>query len=197
VIPVGQTWPWLPADQVHLREPLVEPGEQTLVALQKRGPLGLRQHIQIVSGAENGLQVRIYPHRLGYHWHWERATWALQYVRAPSGTLRAVLMRNRQPLAALQSQGRLLNRWIELVYDGRGYRLLPAKREPGQCLPGQTRAGGYLLQDREGETLLHISESDPLQIKLYRTQPLPLLVAVLMQIITQEPNGNTRKEEPK
>ena len=197
VIPVGQTWPWLPADQVHLREPLVEPCEQPLVALYKRGLLGLHRHVQIVSGAENGLQVRIYPHRLGYQWHWERATWTLQQVRAPSGTFRAVLMRNRQPLAALQSQGRLLNRWTELVYDGRGYRLLPAKREPGQCLPGQTRAGGYLLQDREGETLLHISESDPLQIKLYRTQPLPLLVAVLMQIITQEPNGNTRKEEPK
>jgi NarL family two-component system sensor histidine kinase LiaS len=32
VIPVGQTWPWHPADQVHLHGPLVEAGEQPLYA---------------------------------------------------------------------------------------------------------------------------------------------------------------------
>ena len=27
MIPVGQTWPWLPADQVHLRQPLIDPSQ--------------------------------------------------------------------------------------------------------------------------------------------------------------------------
>jgi hypothetical protein len=186
VIPVGQTWPWLPADQVHLRRPLIEPNGSSITAQYKRGFLGLGRHYWIGQQTGNGPQMRVYPHRAGYRWHWEQASWVLQHVRAPSGVFRAVLMRNRQPLAALQSQGRLLNRWTEIVYDGRGYRLLPAKRTLEQSRlerPGWS----YALQDRDQETLLYITEGVSLQAEVCRTLPLPLLVAVLMQTIDQEP----------
>ena len=207
VIPVGQTWPWLPADQVHLRQPLIEPGDQPLIVRHKHGFLKLGNHYRIESPSGSGLTLRVYPHHTGYHWQWNRATWSLRRVRAPSGVSRTVLMRNRQPLAALQSQGRLLNRWIEIIYDDRGYRLLPARRpfdphQPGQRCPEQrpplqADGRGYILQDRDQEDLIQIAEGTPLQAKLCRTLPLPLLVAVLMQTINQEPKGNTRKEERK
>jgi signal transduction histidine kinase len=195
VIPVGQTWPWLPADQVHLRQPLVEPAPEPLTVRSKRGLLGLGKHHRIEFSAGNALPVRVYPNRSGHIWHSGRTTWTVQRVRAPSGAFRAVLMRNRQPLAALQSQGRLLNRWTEIIYDGRGYRLLPTKRHLD--LPDADQTGGYRLQDREGETLLHIHEDSSLKVTLYRALPLPLLVAVLIQTISQEPSTGTRKEEAK
>jgi hypothetical protein len=111
-------------------------------------------------------------------------------------------MRNRQPLAALQSQGRLLNRWTEIIYDSRGYRLVPAKRELGQRQLDQTvsprpKTDVYTLQDREGETLLRIREDSCLQARLTRTLPLPLVIAALMQAIDQEPYRDTRKEDQK
>jgi hypothetical protein len=109
-------------------------------------------------------------------------------------------MRNRQPLAALQSQGRLLNRWTEIVYDGRGYRLVPAKREQGprpldQAGPPETHKDIYTLQDREGETLLRVSDGALFCAELARALPLPLIITALMQAIDQEPHRVTRKEE--
>jgi signal transduction histidine kinase len=195
VIPVGQTWPWVPADQVHLRRPLVEPGEQPLALHHKRGILGLRHCYLLEHPARSLSSLCIYPDRGGYRWQLERATWALRYVRAPEGTTRAVLMRNRQPLAALQSQGRLLNRWTEIVYDGRGYRLLPIRRQLKEH-PGDQIAG-YVLQDRDEETLACVVGRGGLQVELRRTLPLPLLLAALMQTIGQGPDTNRRKEEPK
>jgi signal transduction histidine kinase len=206
VIPVGQTWPWLPADQIHLRQPLIEPNQQPLTVRRKRGPLNLGRHYHLEPPSGSGPSVRIYPHHHGYQWQWQRSTWVLRYVRAPSGVSRAVLMRNRQPLAALQSQGRLLNRWTEFVYDGRGYRVLSAKRTPGPRTLGdhtlaqhrtEKPAGSYILQDRDQETLLYITEGVSLQAELCRALPLPLLVAVLMQSIHQEPLENTRKDRAK
>jgi len=200
VIPVGQTWPWLPADQVHLRHPLIEPGEQPLVVRPRPGLLRLSRHYQIQWPNGNGSPLRIYAHRAGYQWRWERANWALQHVRAPSGVLRAVLTRNRQPVAALQSQGRLLNRWTEFVYDGRGYRLLPTKdqvgqRQLGQRAPDQPASARYILQDRAQETLLTVEQGRLAQAELRRAMPLPLLAMVLMETIDQEPPQITRKEE--
>jgi hypothetical protein len=129
----------------------------------------------------------------------------LQHVRAPSGVLRAVLARNRQPVAALQSQGRLLNRWTEFVYDGRGYRLLPAKDRPAQHGPGHHVPGQrmpslrvltrYILQDRAQETLLTVEQGPFIRAELSRALPLPLLVSALMQTIDQEPVKITRKEK--
>jgi signal transduction histidine kinase len=200
VIPVGQTWPWLPADQIHLRRPLIEPGKEPLVVRPRLGLLGLGRHYQFEWPDGSGSPLRIYAHRNGHQWRWERANWVLQHVRAPSGTLRAVLTRNRQPVAALQSQGRLLNRWTEFVYDGRGYRLLPTKGQAGQRQLGQraqdhTASTRYILQDRDRETLLTVEQGAYLRAELCRSLPLPLLIAVLMQTIDQEPLSITRKEE--
>jgi two-component sensor histidine kinase len=202
VIPVGQTWPWLPADQVHLRQPLVEAGDQCVTVQYKHGLLGLGRHYRIALPMGASPPTRIYCRHFGYQWHWGRATWALHHVRAPSGTLRAVLMRNRQPLAALQSQGRLLNRWTEIIYDGRGYRLMTAKRKLGPCqldqaVPSRPPADVYTLQDRAEETLLRIREDSFLQAELTRPLPLPLVITALMQTIDQEPHRMTRKEELK
>jgi hypothetical protein len=172
--------------------------------------MGIGRHYRIELAAGNEHSLRIYVRRSGYQWRWKRATWMLQHVRAPRGILRVVLTRNRQPLAALQSQGRLLNRWTEFVYDGRGYRLFPAKgqtsqrtldqrasdqristtRGASQCVPAR-----YVLQDQTQENLLTVEPGTPLRAKLDRALPLPLLVAVLMQTIDQEPLKTTRKEE--
>jgi signal transduction histidine kinase len=200
VIPVGQTWPWLPADQIHLRRPLVEPGGQPVTVRLWRGFLGLGRHYRIDLLGSSGLSLRVYRRRNGYQWRWERATWTLQHVRAPSGVLRAVLSRNRQPVAALQSQGRLLNRWTEFVYDSRGYSLLPAKGQVGQRPLGQRTSdqptsARYTLQDRDQEALLTVEQGTHVQADLFRALPLPLLVTVLVQTIDQEPLPITRKEE--
>jgi hypothetical protein len=195
VIPVGQTWPWLPADQVHLRRPLIEPGEQPLTLYSRPGFLGIGRHYQIALPMLGGLPVRVYARRGGWQWRWERATWLLRHVRAPRGALRAVLTRNRQPVAALQSQGRLLNRWTEFVYDGRGYRLLPSKDQPGPRASSQQIQARYILRDRAQEPLLTVVQGSLLRVELCRALPLPLLIAVLVQTIDQEPLQITRKEE--
>jgi hypothetical protein len=89
--------------------------------------------------------------------------------------VRAVLTRNGQPVAALQSQGRLLNNWIEIIYDARGYRVSQVVDRPGN----------YALTDREGQELLSVERDTLCQIKLYRALPLPLLVMVVMQTINE------------
>jgi signal transduction histidine kinase len=168
VIPVGQTWPWLPADRVHLRQPLMEPGDGPLNVAQGSGLLGLRRRY-LLQRQQNGPPLaRIRGHRWGYAWRSEGAAWALQHVRGPRNTSRAVLLRNEQPLAAAQLQGRLLNTWTEIVYDERGYRL------------SQARTGGsFLLTDQSGEELLSIEGGAILRVKLCRALPLPLLAMVI------------------
>jgi len=84
-------------------------------------------------------------------------------------------MRNGQPLAAMQHQGRLLNRWSEIVCDGRGYRLSAVKGSPGH----------YVLADETGEELLTVQSGAVLHIELQRALPLPLLVMVAMRIVDE------------
>jgi signal transduction histidine kinase len=168
VIPVGQTWPWLPADQVHLRRSLVEPAGEPLLVRRGAGILGLRRTYALQLGAR---RIRIHYGRSGYEWESQDASWALRHVRGPSG--RAVLTRNGQPLAAMQHQGRLLNTWSEIVYDGRGYRLSAIKDHPDH----------YVLADEAGEELLTIKGGAVPQIELERALPLPLLVMVAMRIV--------------
>jgi hypothetical protein len=189
VIPVGQTWPWLPADQAHLRRPLVETSMGPLVARYHAGPLGFdrQYHLETASGA--GERVRVHLRHANYHWRDGEAVWVLKQLRSPSGTYRAVLMRNRQPLAALQSQGRLLNRWTEIIYDDRGYRLAVDRDRSGASQPGR-----YVLADQRGEPLLRIEEGAPTIVRLCRTLALPLLIIVLMQTISQQPVEIAQKE---
>jgi two-component sensor histidine kinase len=167
VIPVGQTWPWLPADQVRLRQPLVEASEEPLTLKRAPGLLGLGRNY-ILQLEQH--RTRIHRSKSGYEWESQGASWALRRVRGLSG--RMVLMRNGQPLAAIQHQGRLLNTWSEIVYGGRGYRLSYVKGQPGHVV----------LVDEVGGELLLAQGGDSPQIELRRALPLPLLVMVAARV---------------
>jgi len=117
--------------------------------------------------------VQVEHGRSGYEWEFNGASWALRRIRGLSG--RMALMRNGQPLAAMQYQGRLLNAWSEIVYDGRGYRLSYVKGQPGRCV----------LADEAGDELLTAVSGKPAQIELRRPLPLPLLVMVAMRIVDE------------
>jgi hypothetical protein len=86
-----------------------------------------------------------------------------------------VLMRNGQPLAAMQYQGRLLNTWTEIVYDGRGYRLSYVKDAPEN----------RVLVDEAGDECLSAEGGDPPRFTLSRALPLPLLVMVAMRVLDE------------
>jgi len=170
VIPVGQTWPWLPADRVHLRRPLVEPEEEPLTFERDVGLLGLKRDYVLQLGQR---RVRVHHGRSGYEWESQGASWAVRHIHGLSG--RMVLRRNGQPLAAMQHQGRLLNTWSEVIYDGRGYRLSYVK----------DLAGSYVLVDQVGEELLFAAGGGVPQIVLRRALPLPLLVMVAIRFVDE------------
>ena len=179
VIPVGQTWPWLPADQVRLRRPLVEPGEEPLMVRRDAGFLGLKRDYVFQLGQRRTPLVQVEHSRSGYEWESVGASWALRRIRGLSG--RMVLTRNGQSLAAMQYQGRMLNTWTEIVYDRRGYRLSYIKGHPGRCV----------LVDEVGDELLFIEDGDSPHIEMRRALPLPLLVMATMRIVdeSQDPSG--------
>jgi NarL family two-component system sensor histidine kinase LiaS len=187
-IPVGQTWPWLPADQVHLRRPLVETsGGDPLTVKHSSSFLGLVRGYVIQIGQQPPL-ARIHCGMSGYEWEMLGASWALRRIRGVSG--RMVLTRNGQPLAAMQPQGRMLHTWNELIYDGRGYRLSYVKGKPG----------GYVLMDEANDTLLAATGSDPDRFTPHRPLPLPLVIMVTMRIadeviVEEESEHNNRKEK--
>ena len=173
VIPVGQTWPWLPADQTHLRGPLVEPVEEPLQVRKSSRFLGLTSSYVLRWGQHRRDLVRLHPSRSGYEWEADGASWALRRIRGLSG--RMVLTRNGQPLAAVQYQGRLLNTWSEIVYCGRGYRLSRVKGQPGSCV---------LVDEANDEVFLAEGGALP-RIELRRALPLPLLVIAVMRIVDE------------
>jgi hypothetical protein len=186
VIPVGQTWPWLPADRVHLRGPLVEPSEEPLVIRRDAGLLGLKRdyvlHV-LQQDRRRAPLVRVNRGRPGYEWEAEGASWALRRIRGLSG--RMVLMRNGQPLASMQYQGRLLNTWTEIVYDGRGYRLSYVKGKPNDLV----------LADEAGDECLSIEGGAPPQIAVHHALPLPLLVMVAMRVLDETVSITAAMEE--
>ena len=172
VIPVGQTWPWLPADRTHLRGPLLESGDEPLLVKKSSGFLGLASSYALQLGQRKPF-VRVHPSRSGYEWEADDASWAMRRMRGLSG--RMVLTRNGQPLAAMQYQGRLLNTWTEIIYDGRGYRLSHVKGQPGCCV----------LAD-EGNDEVFLAEGGALpRIELRRALPLPLLVMAVMRLVDE------------
>jgi hypothetical protein len=175
VIPVGQVWPWLVADQVHLRQPLVEPNGDVWLIRRHSGLLGLKRDYVLQCDRRGMPAVRIRHHRWGYEWRLGGVSWALRHVRGPKGSLREVLLRNGQPLAAAQRQGRLLNTWSEFIYDGRGYSLACSLDAPGDCV----------LADRAGEQVLLVKAGDQLRIELRRALALPLLAMVAVRIVDE------------
>ncbi len=169
VIPVGQVWPWLPADQVHLRQPLVEPAEEPLLVTPGSAWWGLSRRYVLSVASQRAPLALVRCTRSGYHWKERAASWALRYISGAHDKM--ALLRNDQPLAALQSQGKLLNAWSEIVYDGRGYRLSCA----------QERTGGCALVDQDGDQVLLIHGALSLQVTLCRALPLPLVVMAIMR----------------
>jgi hypothetical protein len=118
--------------------------------------------------------ARVSRSRSGYEWEADGASWALRRIRGVSG--RVVLTRNGQSLAAMQYQGRLLNTWSEIVYDGRGYRLSHVKDVPED----------RVLVDEAGDECLSVSGGEPPQITLHRALPLSLLVMVTMRVLDED-----------
>jgi two-component sensor histidine kinase len=181
VIPVGQTWPWLPADRVHLRKPLVESGEEPLTIKRETGLLGLKRDyvLHVLRASERGQYrvplARVNCSRSGYEWEAEGASWALRRVRGLNG--RMVLTRNGQPLAAMQYRGRLLDVWNEIIYDGRGYRLSRVK--------GKNRSDTCVLVDESGDEYLSVENGRAPRVELHRPLPLPLLVMVAMRVLDE------------
>lgn len=172
-IPVGQTWPWLPADQFYLRRPLVETRDEPLTINRDVGILG-RQRVYILQlGKRQPPLLRIRRGRSQYTWKDQGASWALRRLRGPSGQM--VLMRNGQPLAAMQYQGRLLNTWSEIIYDDHGYRLACNRERPGH----------YVLSDETGSELAAIEIGVVSTITLQRALPLPLLVMAAMRAMQE------------
>jgi hypothetical protein len=111
--------------------------------------------------------------RWGYEWQSGDAEWMFTYIEGPRGTLRAVLARNQQPLAALQHRGRLLDMWSELLYDGMGYRF--------SC--GPDPASGCVLTDGENGRVLSVRGIERPEITLHRAVPLPLIVIVAIRSV--------------
>ena len=173
VIPVGQTWPWLPADTVHLRQPLVDLIGTPLIFKNERGALRFRWccRLQVSSLPAGWMGIR---HTLrGYTWKCDGARWRLRNYGGLSR--RMVLFRNGQPTAAAQYRGRQLHVWSEFVYDGRGYRLSQDSENPANCY----------LRDQVGDLLLSIQNGSPLEFKLERPLPVHLLILVILRIIEE------------
>ncbi|HQE93413.1 MAG TPA: histidine kinase [Anaerolineae bacterium] len=173
-IPVGQTWPWLPADLQYLRSPLLEPDTAPFHCRRVPSFLGLGRSYTVTGGDQNILIVRLHRGVAGFEWESDGASWALRPVRGLNG--RMVLRRNRQPLAAIQYQGRQMNTWSEIIYDRRGYRLAYAKSETG-C--------SFILTDENGQEWLCFKGNGAYQITLYRAMALPLLAMVTARIIDE------------
>ena len=192
VIPVGQTWPWLPVDRNHLRRPLVEPGEEALTIKKGTGFLGLGRDY-VLRASEQGRHqvplVRLHHSRVGYEWEAEGASWALCRIHLSAADRRdlngrMVLMRNGQPMAAMQYRGRLLDTWTEIVYDGRGYRLSYVKDRPN----------ARILEDESGNEYLSIEGGSVSHVVLRRALPLSLLVMVTMRILDETVPSTTAVE---
>jgi signal transduction histidine kinase len=174
VIPVGQTWPWLPADLLHLHRPLIEPEVTPLTCHRIPGFLGLGRAYTITFNEHREPLARIHLSLSGYEWEDANASWALRRVRGVSG--RMALTRNRQPLAAIQYQGRQMNTWSEIIYDDRGYRLAYTKGDTG-C--------SFTLFDESGQAFLCLNSNGTYQLTVYRALPLPLLLMTTARILDE------------
>ncbi|MBN1260589.1 MAG: hypothetical protein JXB35_07905, partial [Anaerolineae bacterium] len=178
VIPVGQTWPWLPADQRHLRDPLIDPDDTPVRVQEHKGLLQLRKEYRLQPTVAIAPLARLQQSGAGYEWHINSERWTLQRIRGRAG--RMVLNRNNQPLAAMQYQGRQMHVWTEIVYDDRAYRLVSCKE--GEC--------AMLLEDDSGEILIEIRQKNGLTLTLKRPLPLPFLVIVAVRVIDERVRGS-------
>ncbi|MFZ6028710.1 MAG: ATP-binding protein [Chloroflexota bacterium] len=165
VIPVGQTWPWSPADEVYLRQPLLET-EQPIRLDVQAGFWGLGKGLHWQS---DGLSLWIWSTFWGYAWRFKGGNWVFRGLKSLKGS--QVLFRNAQAPAAVQYQGRQMDIWNEFIYAGRGYRLYP-----------QDSANEYVLTDESGEPLVELVANGKKDIQVVVARSLPLLL-VLMTVL--------------
>lgn len=178
-IPVGQTWPWPPADQArHLRGPQVAPGE-----LQLRGErrfLGLRQRYVLWSRDHHAPLVHLSPERGRIAWDAGDAHWSLRHISGGPG--RAILERNDQPMAALQHRGHETGSHTDIIYDDRTYTLTTSAEDQES----------FVLTDAaSGETLVTFEGA---HVQVDHRLPLPLIVMVAARVIDETPTRSAARE---
>jgi len=174
VIPVGQTWPWVPADQRNLRRPLVDPLDGPFGANKSHKLLGLRSSWQLRSAISGVPLVEIYSTVNGYSWEMEGAPWELRRMRGQQG--RAILTFKRQAVAAMQYQGRQIHSWTEVNFDDHGYSLVPERETPDR----------WTLYDEGGATLAELQGSgNDLSLTLRQALPLPLLAMIVARMLDE------------
>lgn len=173
VIPVGQTWPWLPADLEHLRRPVMGPSMEPVSLEPGSGLFGRQKGFVLQYGQATQHRVIVHVRRWGYEWEYAGATWMLRNFGGLNDRL--VLMRRRQPLAAMQYVGRQLNIWSEIIYDGRGYRLPYAKGNPAHSC----------LLDQQGEELLEVTGGHDPALQLRQVLPLPLVIMAAVRVLEE------------
>ena len=104
VIPVGQTWPWLPDDEErHLTEPIILPNTSPLTIRKEQRLLAIRTQYTLRNAEQRNPICRIYRERSGYTWDDDNATWDLQHIQGLYG--RSVLIRNGQALSCYAIPG--------------------------------------------------------------------------------------------
>ena len=174
VIPVGQIWPWLPADQRNLRRPLADPIDGPFIAHRDRQLLGFRQVWKLRSAGSGISLVEIYNTANGYGWELEGAFWELRRVRGQQG--RAILTFKRQAVAALQYQGRQIRTWTEIHFDDHGYSLVP----------GRDNLNTLVLYDEGGSTMADLKWSGQnLSVAVQQAIPLPLLAVIAARALDE------------
>jgi len=166
VIPVGQTWPWLPAEEKALHQNLVELAPDPVRVKEAVWWLGMAHGYTFQQGGFNLGQVK--QTRNGYTWQTTQDFWK---VRDFHGAW--VLYRNGQPLAAVQYQGRQMDAWSEFIYAGHGYRLAEIPRTAGQ----------YSLTDEDGQEMLNFDLVDNFQITVRRPLALNLLILAALRLL--------------
>jgi len=174
VIPVGQIWPWLPADQRNLRRPLVDPIDGPFLIKKTRKLLGLRRTWKMRSAGSGASLVEIYNTANGYGWELEGVQCELRRVRGQQG--RAILTFKRQAVAALQYQGRQIRTWTEIHFDDHGYSLVS----------GRDDLDTLVLYDEGGNIMADLKWSgDNLSIAVQQAIPLPLLAVIAARAVDE------------
>ena len=96
-----------------------------------------------------------------------------------------MLTRNGQSLAAMQYQGRLLHNWTDIIYAGRGYRLVRS----------QGAMAEYILADESDHRVFFARGDSPMELKLQRAVPWPLVVMATMRLMDEKDSGSSQEPE--
>ena len=173
VVPVGQTWPWVPDDEErHLTQPRIVPESSPLVIREERKLLAIRTLFTIRDSEQRYPLCRIRREKAGYTWDLNSATWDLHHERGLYG--RSILLRNGQPLAALQYQGRQMHTWTQIVYLTQNYSLVVSR----------TDTDIYTLKDDEGRVYAEINKND-MMINIQHPLPTTLLIMAVTRFLDE------------